>query len=754
MDFAGTDFIYLSKLKKDKIRKLKKSEENNKDKAPPLTQNKEPLNDQSEYLSGEQIGESDDSDDAYLSVDSNNFNIDLENQQNYNQPMGFMQAPGIKFKKAIDTNVCVFRYHTLEKEPEKNIKELYQCQKCNSYLNKYSQIIPTEEKDKYNWKCEFCFHENKNIHINKENIPEYECIEKCVEEPKTITEENKKEDDTSIIFCLDNSGSMSSKYYIDEKISEQFNEIRGEKSTSNQITRLEMVKLSVEKIIKTLLKKSPKVKAGLVTFESKIEVKGDCLSNIIIVKDEKLNDESKLELLGKENKNLINAEINKSSENLIKNIRQIKDEGCTAMGPAIFLSLYLLDKAKIGSRIFVCTDGMSNEGIGNISQERENAIKFYTKVGNIAKEKGIVISLIAFEDCESEIDILKHMIEISGGDIFRVNPKYILDDMNDFLENKAIATDVEIKMNINQCMTFRDEDKKDIINDGSTIFKKLGNVTLEKETYLELKFKEAKKLADMNDINFDELKNLIFQFVITYKNKNEGKYVRVITKQLKISDNKEEINKQANMNIVSTLQIQKSAKLAGAGRLMDAQAQIHIARNFLNNNINFMNNRLIFNQFNTNMNNFNSSLSMNNMMNSGMNNMMNMNNMMMNNMNNMNMGMNNMMNMNNMMMNNMNNMNMGMNNMMMNNMNRGMNNMNMNMTMNNMNRGMNNMMMNMTMNNMNRGMNNMNMNMTMNNMNMGMNNMMNSDNLSGQIFSLSNTSERRQNMNFNRLNKK
>ena len=171
MDFAGTDFIYLSKLKKDKIRKLKKSEENNKDKAPPLTQNKEPLNDQSEYLSGEQIGESDDSDDAYLSVDSNNFNIDLEKPQLYNQPMGLMQAPGIKFKKAIDTNVCVFRYHTLEKEPEKNIKELYQCQKCNSYLNKYSQIIPTEEKDKYNWKCEFCFHENKNIHINKENIP-------------------------------------------------------------------------------------------------------------------------------------------------------------------------------------------------------------------------------------------------------------------------------------------------------------------------------------------------------------------------------------------------------------------------------------------------------------------------------------------------------------------------------------------------------------------------------------------------------
>ena len=77
-----------------------------------------------------------------------------------------------------------------------------------------------------------------------------------------------------------------------------------------------------------------------------------------------------------------------------------------------------------------------------------------------AKEKGIVISLIAFEDSESEINILKNMVENSGGDIFRVNPEYILDEVNDFLENKAIASEVEIQMNLNKSMTFRDEEKK------------------------------------------------------------------------------------------------------------------------------------------------------------------------------------------------------------------------------------------------------------------------------------------------------
>ena len=56
-----------------------------------------------------------------------------------------------------------------------------------------------------------------------------------------------------------------------------------------------MVKLSVEKIIKTLLEKSPKVKVGLVTFADDIVVKGDCLSNVITVKEKYLNNESYLE---------------------------------------------------------------------------------------------------------------------------------------------------------------------------------------------------------------------------------------------------------------------------------------------------------------------------------------------------------------------------------------------------------------------------------------------------------------------------
>ena len=738
MEFAGKEYIYLPKLKKEKIKKIRKSEEDNKEEAPiPKLENNNAQMDVEEDDISKKLKKfgnlnlqnkkassvSDDSDDAYEEVNSNNFNIDLVNSQMNNQ-MNMQAAPGQVFKKAIDTNVCVIRYSSLEKESEAILPKLYKCVKCESYLNKYSTLIPKD--DKFEWKCEFCSTINSNILLEKENLPKNEIIENCLE--PIIVKETNKDDESTLIFCFDISGSMCQSYNVGTELKNKFNKILGKKpgkkpslfdyrneddnfdysnfdfnqNNTNYISRLDLVKLSIEDNIKTLLKNSPNVKVGIVSFGSELEVKGDCLSNVMIIKEKDMNNESKIKSLGEENTNLIKAPIKQSSSQIIKSLRATEENGSTALGPAILLSLSLMKNAKIGSRIFLCTDGMSNLGVGDISENRDKAIEFYQKIGNMAKEKGVVISLITFEDSESEIDVLKNMVELSGGEIIRVNPNEILDGFKDLLENQAIASDVKIKMNLNKCMTFRDQDKKDLKNDDSSIIKTLGNVTKETETYYELKFKHAAKLAEMKEINFDELKNLIFQTEIVYKKRNGEKCIRVITKNLKVSDNKEEINKQANFNIVSTMQIQKSAKMAGAGNLMGAQAQIHVARNFLNRNQHYSNqNHRIFNQFNNNMNNFHMNLNC-------MNNSMPMNNMnMMGKMNN----------------------------------NFGMLN---SMPMNNMN-----MMGNMQMNNMNM-MNNMNNNFGMLN-SMPMNNM-NNDMLQGQIFSLSNTSENRQNNMFIRSN--
>ena len=110
------------------------------------------------------------------------------------------------------------------------------------------------------------------------------------------------------------------------------------------------------------------------------------------------------------------------------------------------------------------------------------------------------------------------MVEKSGGEIIRVNPNEILDGFNDLLENEAIATEVELRMNLNKCLTFRDQEEKDLSNDGSSISQKLGNVAKETETYYEIKFKKAIKLAEMKDINFEYKFRRIKKFNIPNRN--------------------------------------------------------------------------------------------------------------------------------------------------------------------------------------------------------------------------------------------
>ena len=675
MEFAGKEYIYLSKLKKDKIKNLQQAEKENAEDAPEIKEEEEEEEkeekkeknmeveeeDKKEEKNKEEEDEKDDnissklkkygksnkkdvfrnielavSDDGNLSVNSAEFDMDMERDSNDSEneepaPMNQNKKEGRVYKKEIDVNVCLIKYDGLQNEAENNVLRLYQCQQCKSYLNKYSNIIP--ENDKYNWKCEFCSHENKDLIINKVDIPLNDTIENCLAPGINKELKTPEKDDSSLVFCFDISGSMCQSYDVGRNLKNKFNKILGKKDNKNKfkfqnnnsddednqfdynmentnyISRLDLVKCSIRDNINSLLKNAPNTKVGIVSFGSDIEVKGDCLSNVMMIKEKDMNNESKIKSLGEENTNLIKAPISESHENIIKALNATEENGSTALGPAVLMSLSLLKNAKIGSRIFLCTDGMSNLGVGNISENKDNAKDFYTKIGEMAKEKGIIINLITFQDSESEIDILMSMVDKSGGEIIRVNPNAILDGFNDLLENEAIASEVELRMNLNKCLTFRDQEEKDLSNDGSTIYQKLGNVAKETETYYEIKFKKAMKLAEMKDINFEELKNLIFQIEITYRNKIGGKYVRVITKNMKVSDNKEEVEKQANYDIITACEIQKSAKLAGQGLYREAQAQAHVARKYLKKNkkVSYES----YQMFNNNMNVFNQNLDYN-----------------------------------------------------------------------------------------------------------------------------------------------
>ena len=626
MEFAGNNFVYISQKKKNKVKEI---QQGNKDAPPKIEEPKtlDKLEDiKPEKKQNKPLSLSSEGSNEKLSICSGELeeNIDIDDdaspklqQQNLKQ--------GEVIKTEIDTNVFVLKLATLE-TPVQNIGgSPIKCKNCSSILNLYSAL---QSKDNgFEWKCEFCDTVNPCT-MDKDSIPITPSFDMVIEKKAETTkkETEKLDDESSLIFCFDVSGSMSQSYQVDSKVLKKFRSIQ--KNSAKQkmlqqhmfgdaynnddsyISRMECVQIAIENNILELVKTSPKVKVGLVTFGTNVEVLGDCMSNRLVLKTADVNNEEKIINLGEENTNLFKHNISQSQQKVIDALYKCEENGQTALGPSVLLSLSMLKNAPNGSRIFLCTDGCSNLGLGSISSNANKSKEFYIKMGDLAKERGVAISLITFQDSESEIAVLQEMVERSGGEIIRVNPSEIIEGFSDLLDNKIVATKVAFEINLHQYLTFRNEDKNKLLNNGSSLKKEVGNAAKETEFYYEFKFKKAFKLADMPNINLENSISMPFQAIINYTNGVGDKMQRVITKFLKLNDNKEEVEKQAIFEIISANAMQKAAKLASEGQYTKAQANAQLWRRYMNQNqsknLSAQTNLMMFN---SNFNGFNQNLS-------------------------------------------------------------------------------------------------------------------------------------------------
>ena len=404
------------------------------------------------------------------------------------------------------------------------------------------------------------------------------------------------DDESGSVSCDSNSGSWGrNSFDIPEY------------NIGNKISRLEMIKFSIYSMINKLLNESPNIKVGLVTFESDVTIYGDCLKQKKKIKE--IGDEKKIKNLGDEYSYLISNPISKSSNYILSKLYEIKAFGSTALGSGIVTSLSLLKNVKKGSRIFLCTDGLANVGVGSISEsKKEEAKLFYEKIGEEAEKKGISINLITFKDEHSEIEVLMKMVEKSGGEITRVTPENIVEQFSGLVESNIIGVDTNLEVILPNILKFRNENYKKLENFESKYKNFIGNVKNNMIDYFEFKFKKSRLLSDMK-LNLNNLKKLPIQCIIEYKDNNNGKYIKVFTELKTVSSNKEEILKQANLKIVSGNAIQKSAKMAMERNYRKAQINSKAWKKFLNSNKNQDNNaKDTYSQFKANMNNFNRNL--------------------------------------------------------------------------------------------------------------------------------------------------
>jgi hypothetical protein len=136
----------------------------------------------------------------------------------------------------------------------------------------------------------------------------------------------------------------------------------------------------------------------------------------------------------------------------------------------------------------------------------------------------------------------------------------------------VIATNVVTKIKLHKGLEFRNENPASLSDDMTLMVKELGNVNCETEITFEYRLKSIKDLVKMEDIDLTLIKDFPFQAQIVYQALDGTKCIRIISNKQSISNDRDQLEKNANYEILSTNAIQQSSKLAKNGQMREAQA--------------------------------------------------------------------------------------------------------------------------------------------------------------------------------------
>lgn len=122
---------------------------------------------------------------------------------------------------------------------------------------------------------------------------------------------------------------------------------------------------------------------------------------------------------------------------------------------------------------------MANIGLGQTesAEDLEESTKFYEKLGQLARDRGIMVSVVTMKGEQCKVDLLGKIADATNGIVMRVSPETMAQDFAQIMEEEVIGTKVELKLVLHRALKFRNEDPANLKVDGSMCTKVIGNVT-------------------------------------------------------------------------------------------------------------------------------------------------------------------------------------------------------------------------------------------------------------------------------------
>ena len=407
------------------------------------------------------------------------------------------------------------------------------CQKCGGFLISVDQVREDEKVGKH-FTCAFCGTLNT---IGGEVFLAGEDTDFLLAPPPERTGTgtgSMSVGGRSFLALIDVSGSMAG-------------------------ANLSAVKRSLTTSIDSLAANSPDTFFGLIEFESSVLFRnletGDALQLPLgsFPNYESIVDSTKRML-----DSIELVQIGKNSEKLKKHVSSLRDQGGTALGPAVAMASVIAKHRNVG-RVVLLTDGLANEGIGALEGYQVTpASTFYEQLGKEFMDLGTAVDVVGIASgAGMELKTLGLLAEATGGQMYYVTPNELDKSISELAGATLLGRDVEVRLVTPEGVKVKDASgvSRAVIDELTKKKEsKIGVVGENHELYFEVEPESEIKASEVS-----------IQVQVEYTDEEGARRVRAVTTTLKVAKKEGDVMETLDPTLGATFVTQKAGEESFSG---------------------------------------------------------------------------------------------------------------------------------------------------------------------------------------------
>ncbi|XP_011490972.2 circularly permutated Ras protein 1 isoform X3 [Oryzias latipes] len=458
-------------------------------------------------------------------------------------------------------NVVSFNFERLVDLSEETSVEFFEkpivCVKCRAALCSLSSVQRSV------WLCEFCGCENT---VDDSVVNAWDGQHTGVRSdnlylPNRSEDDYQNLEDTLVVFCVDISGSMSVT-----------TEVLSETGSPVHKSRLEGIQNALEGALMSIMQQSPRRRVALVTFNDEVVIYGDGTRPPLTFRDWALVDYDHVWQQAVDYS--VPHCIAETYHHLIRTIKEFREHGATALGPAVLASVAIASKYP-GSKVILCTDGKANIGLGEMeptSSQSSSPLSsyFYKQLALESVKKGVIISVMTFKDTNCRLVDIGSLADVTGGRVHIVSIETVATSIQSVSEDNVLATGVMTTLLAPDGVYFPYEDENN-----HKLVREIGNVTRGMEITFQFAVKPESKEV------FLQKKTIPFQIQLSFKTRDQQKVTRIVTEQRPVTIRSRILLGDLNVAVLGVHCAQLCASLTMEGRVKEAKKHLKTQQDLL-----------------------------------------------------------------------------------------------------------------------------------------------------------------------------